>query len=246
VVDLDGVVWLTDQPVPGSAEAVASLRRAQVRVLFVTNNSQPTLAELVGRLERVGIEASAEDLVTSGQAAATLLAPGARALVLGGGGVVESLTARGVEVVEASPVDAVVVGWTRRFDFDRLAAAATAVRAGATLVGTNDDPTFPTPGRLLPGAGALLAAVATASGVVPEIAGKPHRAVADLIARRSADVRATVGDRPSTDGALARRLNVPYALVLSGVTGESQVPSLDPPADAVAPDLGSLVASLGW
>jgi len=246
VVDLDGVVWLTDQPVPGSAEAVAALRRARVRVLFVTNNSQPTLAELVGRLERVGIEASAEDLVTSGQAAATLLAPGARALVIGGGGVVESLTARGVEVVEASPVDAVVVGWTRQFDFDRLAAAATAVRAGATLVGTNDDPTFPTPGRLLPGAGALLAAVATASGVVPQVAGKPHRAVADLIARRSAEVRATVGDRPSTDGALARLLEVPYALVLSGVTGESQVPSLDPPADAVAPDLGSLVASLGW
>lgn len=246
MVDLDGVVWLTDQPVPGSAEAVAALRRARVRVLFVTNNSQPTLAELVGRLERVGIEASAEDLVTSGQAAATLLAPGARALVIGGGGVVESLTARGVEVVEASPVDAVVVGWTRQFDFDRLAAAATAVRAGATLVGTNDDPTFPTPGRLLPGAGALLAAVATASGVVPQVAGKPHRAVADLIARRSAEVRATVGDRPSTDGALARLLEVPYALVLSGVTGESQVPSLDPPADAVAPDLGSLVASLGW
>ena len=246
MVDLDGVVWLTDQPVPGSAEAVAALRRARVRVLFVTNNSQPTLAELVGRLERVGIEASAEDLVTSGQAAATLLAPGARALVIGGGGVVESLTARGVEVVEASPVDAVVVGWTRQFDFDRLAAAATAVRAGATLVGTNDDPTFPTPGRLLPGAGALLAAVATASGVVPQVAGKPHRAVADLIARRSAEVRATVGDRPSTDGALAHLLEVPYALVLSGVTGESQVPSLDPPADAVAPDLGSLVASLGW
>ncbi|HUA96614.1 MAG TPA: HAD family hydrolase, partial [Acidimicrobiales bacterium] len=149
VVDLDGVVWLTDQPVPGSADAVAALRRVGVRVLFVTNNSQPTLAELVGRLDRVGIEASADDLVTSGQAAATLLAPGARALVLGGGGVVESLTARGVEVVELPPVDAVVVGWTRQFDFDRLAAAATAVRAGATLVGTNDDPTFPTPGRLL-------------------------------------------------------------------------------------------------
>lgn len=246
VVDLDGVVWLAGEPVPGSAEAVSALRRAGVRVLFATNNSQPTLAELVGRLGRVGIEAGAQDLVTSGQAAATMLAPGARALVLGGGGVVESLAHRGVEVAEKGPVDAVVVGWTRRFDFDRLDAAAAAVRAGATLVGTNDDPTFPSPGRLLPGAGALLAAVATASGVVPEIAGKPHRAVADLIARRSADVRATVGDRPSTDGALARLLGVPYALVLSGVTGESEARSLDPPADVVAPDLGSLVASLGW
>jgi glycerol-1-phosphatase len=246
VVDLDGVVWLTDEPVPGSAEAVSTLRRAGVRVLFATNNSQPTLAELVGRLERVGIEATADDLVTSGQAAAAMLAPGTRALVLGGGGVVESLTARGVEVVETGPVDAVVVGWTRRFDFDRLDVAAAAVRAGAVLVGTNDDPTFPAPGRLLPGAGALLAAVATASGVVPEVAGKPHRAVADLIARRSADLRATVGDRPSTDGELARLLGVPYALVLSGVTDDSRARSLHPPADAVAPDLGSLVASLRW
>lgn len=246
VVDLDGVVWLSGEPVPGSSGAVATLRRAGVRVLFATNNSEPTLAELVARLHRAGIEAGPDDLVTSGQAAAEMLAPGARVLVLGGGGVVEALAARRVEVVHAAPADAVVVGWTRRFDFDRLDGAAAAVRAGARLVGTNDDPTFPSTGRLLPGAGALLAAVATASGAVPEIAGKPHRAMAELIGRRSPDVRATVGDRPSTDGALARLLGVPYALVLSGVTGASAARSLDPPAEVVATDLGSLVAALDW
>lgn len=246
MLDLDGVVWLTADPVPGSAAAVAALRRAGVRVLFATNNSSPTLAELVGRLGRVGVEAGPEDLVTSAQAAAGLLAPGSRALVLADEGVVEALGARGVEVVGSAPADAVVVGWTRRFDFDRLASAAGAVRGGARLVGTNEDPTFPTPDGLLPGGGSLLAAVATASGAVPVVAGKPHPPLAELVARRSGDVRVAVGDRPSTDGALARRLGVPYALVLSGVTAPADAAAARPPADVVAADLGALVAGLGW
>lgn len=246
LIDLDGVVWLTGEPVPGSAGAVDRLRRAGVRALFATNNSSPTLDELVARLAGAGIPATAEDLVTSAQAAAGMLQPGTRALVLGGGGVVEALGDRGVEAVDVPPADAVVVGWTRRFDFDRLDAAAAAVRSGARLLGTNEDPTFPAPGRLLPGAGALLAAVATASGAVPEVAGKPHRAMAELIARRADDLRAAVGDRPSTDGAIARRLGVPYALVLSGVTGEATARSLDRPPEEVASDLGALVAALGW
>jgi glycerol 3-phosphatase-2 len=240
------VVWLNGEPVPGAAGAVAALRRAGVRVVFATNNSAPTLAELVGRLALAGVPVTPDDLVTSAQAAAGMVAPGARTLVVGGGGVVEALAARGAEMVEALPADAVVVGWTRQFDFERLDAAAAAVRAGARLVGTNEDPTFPAPGRLLPGAGALLAAVATASGAQPEVAGKPHRAMAELIARRADDLRAAVGDRPSTDGGLARRLGVPYALVLSGVTGEAAGRALDPPAQAVAPDLAALVAALGW
>lgn len=245
VLDLDGVVWLTADPVPGSAAAVAALRRAGVRVLFATNNSSPTLAELVTRLGRMGVEAGPEDLVTSAQAAAGLLAPGSRVLVLADDGVVEALGARGVEVVEGGPADAVVVGWTRRFDFDRLATASGAVRAGARLVGTNEDPTFPTPEGLLPGGGSLLAAVATASGAAPEVAGKPHLPLAELIAGRADDVRVAVGDRPSTDGALAHRLGVPYALVLTGVTAPDDAARADPPPDAVAADLGALVAGLG-
>ncbi|MGH9093208.1 MAG: HAD-IIA family hydrolase [Acidimicrobiales bacterium] len=188
VLDLDGVVWLTDRAVPGSAGAVAALRRAGVRVLFATNNSSPTLAELVERLGRLGVEAGPEDLVTSAQSAAGMLAPGSRALVVADDGVVEALGGRGVEVVASGPADAVVVGWTRRFDFDRLAAAASAVRGGARLVGTNEDPTFPTPGGLLPGGGSLLAAVATASGAAPDVAGKPHAPLAELIGRRAGNV----------------------------------------------------------
>ena len=148
---------------------------------------------------------------------------------------------RGVRIVEAGPADAVVVGWDRGFDFSRLARAADAVRAGARLVGTNEDATFPTPDGLLPGAGALLAAVAYASGATPEVAGKPHAPMRRLVRERVGSVTTVVGDRPSTDGALARALGARFALVLSGVTGERELDGLEPAPDAVAPDLEALV-----
>ena len=107
----------------------------------MTNNSAPTLAELVDRLRRAGVQAAADDLVTSAQAAATPAPAHSRVLVLADGGAVEALAGKDVTIVEEGPADVVLVGWTHRFDFDRLAAAATAVRAGRATVGTNEDPT---------------------------------------------------------------------------------------------------------
>jgi glycerol 3-phosphatase-2 len=240
VIDLDGVMWLAGEPITGSPEAVARLRGAGIRTVFATNNSSPTDEDLLERLRRAGITASVSDLVTSAHAVATMLAPGERAVVVADPGVRAALEARGVREVEEGPADAVVVGWTRRFDFELLAKGATWVRAGARLVGTNDDPSHPTPTGLLPGSGALLAAVASAAEVQPEVAGKPFPPMANLISSRFADVRVVVGDRPSTDGLLARRLGVLYALVLSGVTTDVDGP-LQPTPDAVAPDLGTLV-----
>ena len=167
--------------------------------------------------------------------------PGSTALACAGPGVREALARRGVRIVEAGPADAVVVGWHREFDFARLARAVDAVRAGARLVGTNEDATFPTPDGVLPGAGALLAAVAYASGASPEIAGKPHAPMRLLVAERVGPVATVVGDRPSTDGALARALGARFALVLSGVTVERDVDCLQHAPDAVAPDLAALV-----
>jgi HAD superfamily hydrolase (TIGR01450 family) len=229
VIDLDGVIWLALEPIAGSADAIARLRAAGIGVLFATNNALPTVAELVDQLAAVGIAAAPGDLVTSAQAAASLLEEKSTAVVCASGGVIEALAARDVSVVPEGPADAVVVGLTRDFTYDMLATAVTAVRGGARLVGTNDDATYPTPGRLLPGAGALLAAVATAAQVTPVVAGKPHPPVATLIRTRAPDVSMVVGDRPSTDGLLARRLGVPFALVRSGVTGPG-----DPVAD-IAP-----------
>jgi glycerol-1-phosphatase len=242
VIDLDGVIWLMGRPIPGADEAVARLRGAGVRVLFATNNSAPTRAELHKRLAHCGITTDDADLLSSADVAASLLAPGSSAVVLGDDGVVEALGGRGVAVVPEAPADAVVVGWTRTFSFDGVARAAATVRGGARLVGTNDDPTYPSPQGLLPGAGSLLAAVSTAAEATPEVAGKPHRPTVEAIRARvpPAELRAMVGDRPATDGALAAQLEIPFALVLSGVTREAAVPS-EADVAVVAPDLVTLV-----
>jgi HAD superfamily hydrolase (TIGR01450 family) len=243
VIDLDGVVWLTGEPIGDVGGAVAALHAAGVRTLFATNNSAPTRAELHARLANCGITTSDADLLTSADVAAEMLAAGSTAFVVADEGVREALATRGVKIVEAAAADAVVVGWTRSFTFDLIDQAAKAVRAGARLIGTNEDPTHPTPHGLSPGCGALLAAVATAAETTPEVAGKPHLPTADAIKARASDLAIMVGDRPSTDGALAEQLAIPFALVLSGVTSADAVPT-DPAPDRVAPDLATLVRSV--
>ncbi len=244
ILDLDGVVWLAEEPIPGSVEAIADLRAAGRRILYVTNNAGPRVADLVEKLERLGIPTSPDDLATSAQAAATLLEPGETALLCAGPGVEEALTERGVKVVREGSADAVVVGFHRDFDYDRLTVAFQAVHGGARLIATNDDTTYPTPDGPIPGGGAILAAVAAAAGVKPTVAGKPYAPMATLIRKRlggNLQDAIMVGDRPSTDGLMARRLSVPFALVLTGVTGEDEVSTDDPP-DLVEPTLAALVA----
>ncbi|MBW3616008.1 MAG: HAD-IIA family hydrolase [Actinobacteria bacterium] len=241
LLDLDGVVWLAEQPIPGSAEAVARLRDAGERVVFLTNNSSARVGEYLAKLERCGVPATAGDLITSAQAAATLVEPGETVLVCAGPGVAEALEARGAHPVREGKADAVVVGWHRDFDFDRLAAAFSAVHGGARLIATNDDATYPTDKGPVPGGGSIVAAVAYASGATPVVAGKPYQPIADLLRARVDDARIMVGDRPSTDGLLARRLEVPFALVETGVKLQDDGPA-DFEADVVAADLATLVS----
>jgi 4-nitrophenyl phosphatase len=239
VLDLDGVVWLADQPIAGAADAVARLRAAGERVIFATNNSWPPVAAQEAKLARMGIPA-AGDVVTSAMAAATLVDAGQRVLVCAGPGVVEAVAARGAEPVHHGDADTVVVGFHRDFDYERLRVAAAAVRRGARLVATNDDATYPTPDGPIPGGGALVAAVAYAAGVSPIVAGKPHAPMADLIRVLGGDEGTVVGDRPETDGAFAAALGYRFALVLSGVTREPDLP-VEPRPAVVAPSLADLV-----
>lgn len=221
LLDLDGVVWLAHQPIPGSVEAIAALRAAGVRVLFVTNNSSARLAEQEDALAQIGVPAVG-DVVTSAIAAALLVEPGETVHVCGGPGIIEALERRGAHVDNERPGSAVVVGINRRFDYETLRSAAAAVRGGARLIGTNDDATYPTPDGPIPGGGAILAAVQVASGAVPVVAGKPHEPMASLVrllvGADAATAAVMVGDRPETDGLFAQRLGCRYAQVWSGVT----------------------------
>ncbi len=243
ILDLDGVVWLAEDVIPGVPEAIERLRSAGHRLLFLTNNSSRRVDDLVEKFDGMGIPVEADEIVTSAQAAATMLEPGTIALVCAGDGVREALEARGVKMVDEGEADAVVVGFHKEFDYGRLNAAYQALRGGARLIGTNDDTTYPTPDGPIPGGGALLAAVAAAGGIEPEVAGKPYQPMADAVRERlggDADEGMVVGDRPDTDGLIAKRLGLPFALVFTGVTHEDDLP-VDPEPVTTAPDLATLV-----
>ncbi len=242
VLDLDGVLWLGGEAIPGSADAVGRLRDAGAAVAFVTNNSARTVPQYVEALGRAGVEADAAEIVTSSQAAASLLVAGSRAAYIGDEGVLEALQDRGVEVVAAGDrPDAVVVGRTLSLDFDAMSGAAAAVRTGARFVATNTDATFPTPRGPEPGAGALVAFLEVASGRRAEPAGKPEQPMVDLVRERFGSPGVVVGDRPETDGLFATRLEAPFALVLTGVTRAEDLP-VTPEPDLVGADLAAVVA----
>ena len=243
VFDLDGVIWRGDTPIDGGIKGVQRVIAAGRDVLFVTNFSYSLLAEQEAKLARFGIDAGGR-VITSAMAAAELVREGERALVCAGPGVVEALHARGVEVVSAVPADVVVVGYHPEFDYARLTAACRAVWAGARLVATNDDATYPTNDGLLPGGGAILAAVTTATGATASVAGKPYPPMCETVWRRLGRDRqaVVVGDRPDTDGRFARALGYDFALVLSGVTRVAA--GTDPVADYVGDDASAVVEQL--
>jgi 4-nitrophenyl phosphatase len=243
ILDLDGVVWLAEDVIPGVPEAVDRLREAGNTILFLTNNSSRPVVELVKKFRGMGISVDSDEIVTSAQAAATMVEPGSTVLVCAGAGVREALEERGVHMVDEGDADAVIVGFHTEFDYWRLNAAYQALRGGARLIGTNDDTTYPTPNGPMPGGGSLLAAVAAAGGVEPEVAGKPYQPMADTVRARiggAVDDGWLVGDRPDTDGLMAKRLGIPFALVFSGVTSEDDLP-VDPEPVTTAPDLATLV-----
>lgn len=242
MLDLDGVVWLADTPIPGAADACQALVDAGADLAFVTNMSRLRVADQEAKLARHGIDGAGR-VVTSSMAAAACCAPGERAVVVGGPGVHEALAQRGVEVVESGPADVVVVGMEPTFHYDDLARAALTVRAGARLLATNADPTYPTPQGLVPGAGSIVAAIEVASGQRAAVAGKPHTPMVRLIRERLGESGVVVGDRADTDGELALALGYRFALVLTGVTSEQDLP-VEPSADRVAPDLARLVEAV--
>ncbi len=248
--DLDGVVWLAHQPIPGSVGAIASLREAGIRVVFVTNNSFSTYDEQVAALGSIGVPAEG-DIVTSAMSAATAIKSGWRVLLCGSRGLIEEIGRVTDDVVvaynepmAAGDFDAVVVGFHREFNYQVLTDALTAVRGGAVLIGSNDDPTYPTPNGPIPGGGSILAAIEKASGVTPTVTGKPYKPMALLVRDMCGDVlpeeMVMIGDRSDTDGGFARTMGARFAMVLSGV-----MPTADgSEADIVAPDLAGVVEIL--
>lgn len=228
--DLDGVVYRGPDPVPGASKQLARLRADGVKVAYVTNNASRTPDTVAEHLVGMGVDAATEDVVTSAQAVARLMADalpaGAPVLTVGGDGLVAALRERGLTVVRSMdehPV-AVVQGFGPTVDWTALAEAAYAVNSGLPWFASNTDRTIPTGRGTAPGNGMLVAAVRAAVGVDPVVAGKPEPALFDETVLRVGGSRPlVVGDRLDTDIEGANRVGADSLLVLTGV---SQLPEL--------------------
>lgn len=247
--DLDGVLMRGEDPVPGAPAAVRRLRERPKPVVFMTNNSGRTPDEVAERLTAVEIEADGSDVVSSALATAQLLAGDgvATAFVVGERGIREALAAVDIRVLDGEPetADAVVVGWDRAADYAKLRTACLLVQAGARLVATNADASFPAEDGLWPGAGALLSVVTVTTGVRAEIVGKPHPALFRVSRERAGGGRPLViGDRLDTDIAGAVGLGWDSLLVLTGISTEADLPSSPVQPTYVGTDLTVLEADL--
>lgn len=235
VCDLDGVVYLGETLIPGADRAIASLRDQGWKVLFATNNSSRSpeeAAEKIARLTRCPVEPG--DTLSSAQAAAYWIGqhyPNGTAHVMGGNGIYQALADYGI-ATGTEQVDVVVVGLTMDLSYESIKMAALAVRSGAQLVATNVDPSYPTPEGLWPGAGSLVAAVATAADAEAVVTGKPHQPMIDLITSRAeGDQIVMVGDRPGTDLAMGATAGWVTTGVLTGVIDSAdEIPSQWQPA----------------
>lgn len=251
IVDLDGCVWVGDQAVDGSVEAIELLRGAGKRVAFATNNSRRTGEDYVRKLWGLGIQASLGDVVTVGGAMQHLLAETRRGMtvyVIGTEAMVNHVADAGLKVMNntdlATRADLVVVSGTEDVSYTEIRIAALALRRGADFLATSRDPTYPMPDGLWPGTGALLAAVETASGREAAVVGKPEPQLFLTAIERLGDGRTlVVGDRLDSDVEAAKRAQLDAALVLTGeTTAEEADAARDPKPVAVADNLLALVS----
>ena len=235
LLDLDGVVYIGTDAVPGAPEALAAARAAGMQLAFVTNNAARTPEAVARHLTELGIDASPREVVSSAQAAAHYLAdqlaPGAKVLVVGTTGLEAALRERGLVPVSEAVDDlaAVVQGYSPDLNWRQLAEGAIAINRGLPWVATNLDPTVPSPRGRLPGNGSLVAALRYATGAEPIATGKPdptmHR---ESVQRSGASNPIVVGDRLDTDVEGANAVGCASLLVLSGVTSPAELLAAPP------------------
>jgi len=246
VIDMDGVLYRVNAPIPGAAEFLQALREEAIPFLLLTNNSTLTREMYVSKLHRMGIEVRIDQILTSALATADYLRDhvpaGSRVYVLGEDGIVQAVRETDCTLTDEDP-EYVVVGFDHQINYEKLKIASLAIRNGAKYIATNPDVTLPSEEGLLPGCGAILAAVTAATGVAPLVIGKPQRemfdqAVEHLGSDRS--VTAMVGDRVETDIVGAQGAGLLTILLLSGATTKDDIAGVDAPADFVFDGIGAL------
>lgn len=265
LIDLDGVVWVGREFLPGAVEALGKLLGAGKELVFVTNNPGRPASTYAERLGEAGVEVETKRVVTAGEVTARLAKEAPRAgdgaFVIGAPAFHESVAAAGLRVLDGEDgrgAGVVAVSGHRGFDYEELLTAALALQGGAALYATSRDPTLPMPGGAWPGTGAVLAAIETATGARAEIGGKPEPHLFEQAQQRlrcslapndgEKEQRsglgrvAMVGDRIASDIEGGRRAGLETILVLSGATSREQAESATPPPDHTVDDLAGLLS----
>lgn len=216
LLDLDGVVYIGDKLLPGARSSIDDLRSTGKTIRFLTNDPRPTRQEAAMYLHGLGVEADVEEIITCGWAAATYLRDNRiqTAYVIGSDGLRSEISREGILLTDDDDTKAVIVGCDENVCYDHIRRASMLIRKGARFIATNEDSTFPTPDGPAPATGAIVAAVRTASGKLPSVIGKPHRAMFDAALRDFDPLDAVmIGDSMATDILGAQRLGIASILV---------------------------------
>ena len=234
LADLDGVVYTGANAIPHAVDALNAAAASGIRVGYITNNASRTDAAVAGQLSGFGLKVKPADVVTSPQAAMTLLkdtvAAGSQILVVGGEGLTSEVEKAGYSVTRAASDNpaAVVQGFAPTVAWTDLAQAAFALHRGIPWIATNTDWTIPVAEGIAPGNGTLVSAVHTAVGILPVVAGKPETPIFEEAVRRfNAETPLFIGDRLDTDILGARRAGIPSVLVLTGIDRAKQLLAAD-------------------
>jgi len=251
IIDMDGVVWKSDTPIGDLPAIFNHIRERGLKFVFATNNSTKTSEQYVERLKGFGVDVEPWQVITSSQAAAHAVAKkfpaGTKIFIIGEDGVRVPLEEKGFEIVSvenAPQAQAVVMGIDREITFNKMAEATLLVRSGVPFYATNTDKTFPTPRGEIPGAGAWISTITTATNVEPIVAGKPFPFLMDLSLEKlgaKKEETLVVGDRLETDIAAGQGVGCPTALVLSGVSTREEADQWEPKIDIISKDLASLI-----
>jgi 5'-nucleotidase len=253
LIDLDGVVYRGNELLPGAREFLQWLETTHKKYLFLTNNSFATGAQILAKLARMGIVAESVHLLTAGQAAVKNIArrlPEGSVYVVGEQALIELVEEQGLMVVpvDSAEAEAVLVGLDRTFDYEKMTCAANAIRAGALFVTINRDPVLPISGGFVPGCGSLAAAIECASGVSPEIVGKPEPMLlleAMELLGSLPDETVMIGDGLAIDILAGQRAGMHTLLVLSGSNSRADVERSEIKPDHIYADLAAVLQDQG-
>lgn len=223
--DLDGTVYRGSEAIVGAAEFIGNLK---IPYLFVTNRGNRTPEMVAEHLSALGLNCTAENVLTSAQVVAANLKAGTSAYCIGEVGLTTALEQRGIKILGESQEtpDAVIVSYDRKFSYDKISQALRFIGAGARFIATNDDPVISSEDGLIPEAGPLVAAIARATGKIPENMGKPNAPIMEIALERlgvSVENAAIVGDNLLTDILAGHNSGMKSVLILTGVSTREDV-----------------------